>query len=292
MSRSVFRYRGLELDEPNIAFVRATIAEHYAEGRSCISRVLCKSWGWLQPNGQLKEYAARDLLLRLEEDGLVELPPRLRPKNNLKRKSLDQIPLFIKEQLDGSIGDYPELTIRLVDSQDAYLWDYLVHHYHYLGLPRLVGEHLKYLALIGGQVVACLAWASAAWKVRSRDQHIGWDELTKRKNLYLIANNTRFVILPWISVKYLTSKVLSLNVKRLMGDWQQAYSHPVYLAETFVDLARFKGISYQAANWHYVGQTQGSAKRGNSYCYHGQPKAVYLYPLHCHFRRLLNNDQG
>jgi hypothetical protein len=231
-------------------------------------------------------------LLRLEENGLVELPPRLRPKNNLKRKPLDQIPLFIKEQLSGSIGDHPGLTIRLVNSQDAYLWDYLVHHYHYLGLPKLVGEHLRYLAFVNGRVVACLAWASAAWKVRSRDQYIGWDEPTKRKNLYLIANNTRFVILPWISVKYLASKVLSLSVKRLKTDWQKAYGHPVYLAETFVDNGRFKGTSYQAANWHYVGQTQGSAKRGNNYSYHGQPKAVYLYPLDQRFRSILTHDQG
>jgi hypothetical protein len=151
---------------------------------------------------------------------------------------------------------------------------------------------LRYPAVSDGQVVACLAWASPAWKVRSRDQFIGWDEPSKRKNLCLIANHTRFLILPWIRVKHLASKILSLNLKRLKSDWQKACGHAVYLAETFVDNARFKGTSYQAANWHYVGQTKGSAKRGNVYRYHGQPKAVYLYPLHRHFRSLLTNDQG
>ena len=292
MNRVVFRYRSRELDVQSIAFIRAAIAQHYAKGRSHISRVLCKAWGWVQPNGKLKEYGARDLLLRLEENGFVKLPPRLRPKNNLKRRSFDQIPLFIKSQLGGSVGDYDKPAIRLAKSQDSYLWDYLLHHYHYLGLPKLVGAHLKHLVLIDAQVVACIGWASAAWKVKDRDTFIGWDESIKRKNLYLIANNVRFLILPWVRVKGLASKALSLSLRRLSSDWQQCYGHRVYLAETFVDKARFKGTCYQAANWHCVGQTKGSAKRGNAYRYHGHPKAIYLYPLHRRFRRFLCDDQG
>lgn len=292
MDHIVFRYRSRALTSQDIRFIQATIAQHYGKGRSHISRVLCKVWGWVQPNGKLKEYAARDLLLRLEENDFIKLPPRLRPKNNLKDKSFEQIPIFIKHQLTGSVGDYPELSVRLVTPGDDYLWSYLLHHHHYLGLPKLVGEHLRHLAFADGQVVACLAWASAAWKVNARDRFIGWDESTKRKNLHLVANNTRYLILPWIQVKYLASKVLSLSLKCLANDWQQSYGHPLYLAETFVDNARFDGTCYQAANWHYTGQTKGSAKRGNSYRYHGRPKAIYLYPLHRHFRRLLNGDQG
>jgi hypothetical protein len=168
----------------------------------------------------------------------------------------------------------------------------LIHHYHYLGLPKLVGEHLKYLAYIDGQVVACLSFASAAWKVKHRDQFIGWEEPTKRKNLHLITNNTRLLIPSWIRVKCLASKVLSLTLRRLSRDWQQRYAHRVYLAETFVDISRFKGTCYRAANWQCVGQTKGSAKKGNEYRYHGQPKAIYLYPLHRHFRRYLVDEKG
>lgn len=246
----------------------------------------------MQPNGEPKEYAARDLLLRLEEKGFIELPPRIRRNNNLKKNSFAQIPFFPREPLGGSAGDYQELCVRLAAPSYGYLWDYLVHHYHYLGLPTLVGEHLRHLVFVDGQVVACLAWASAAWKVKARDQFIGWAESTKKKNLHLIANNTRFLILPWVNVKYLASKLLSLSVKRLRDDWEQTYAHPIYLAETFVDLARFHGTCYKAANWIKVRQTKGSAKRGNHYHYHGQPKAVYIYPLHPHFRRYLTDDQG
>jgi len=292
MGSVVFRYRGRELHNHDIAFIRETIKTHYHEGRTLISRILCKAWGWTQPNGKPKEYAARDMLLRLEEKGLIELPPRIKPNNNRKKRSFDQIPLFNQNPLAGSAGDYPEIHVQRLEPQNSYLWDYLIHHYHYLGRPTLVGEHLRYLVFIDGQVVGCLAWASAAWKIKARDRFIGWDENTKRKNLHLIANNTRFLILPWIRVKYLASKALSLSLRRLRADGEKTYEHPLYLAETFVDISRFSGTCYQAANWMEVGRTKGSAKKGNVYQYHGQAKAIYLYPLHPHFRRFLLDDQG
>jgi len=292
MDQIVFRYRARQLGLQDIRFIQALISEHYQRGRSHISKLLCESWQWVQPNGKLKEYAARDLLLRLEEQGLIELPPRLRPKNNLKQKSFSQIPFFVQEPVNGSVGEHGRPCIERVNSQDGYLWDYLVFHHHYLGLPKLVGEHIKHLVYIQGQVVACLSWASAAWKVKDRDQFIGWQEPTKRRNLALIANNTRFLILPWVKVKYLASTALALSIRRLRADWEKTYGHSIYLAETFVDISRFEGTCYRAANWLCVGQTKGSAKKGNAYCYHGQPKAIYLYPLHRHFRRYLLDDQG
>jgi len=292
MEPIVFRYRGRELNTKEISFIRATIHRHYAKGRTHISRLLCKAWQWVQPNGEPKEYAARDLLLRLEEKGFIELPPRIRGNNNLRERSFAQIPFFTREPLNGSAGDYQQLCVALATPHYSYLWDYLIHHYHYLRLPTLVGEHIRHLVFLDGQVVGCLAWASAAWKLKARDQFIGWDEPTKRRNLHLIANNTRFVILPWVKVKYLASKALSLSLKRLSADWEKAYGHPIYLAETFVDISRFEGTCYRAANWRYVGHTKGSAKKGNTYRYHGQPKAIYLYPLHPQFRRYLLDEKG
>jgi len=290
MNEPLFRYRNRQLGIQDIGFIQEVISKEYYRGRSHIARTLCQAWQWVQPNGKAKEYAARDLLLRLEEKDLIALPPRLRTKVN-RKKGYDQVPIFCQESLDGSISQYDQPEIEVLDSRDGYLWDYLVQHYHYLGRPTLVGEHVRHLVRLGGQEIACLAWASAAWKVKSRDQFIGWDESTKRKNLYLLANNTRFLILDWVRIKHLASKILALSLRRLSADWQKRYGHPIVLAETFVDLSRFTGTCYQAANWRYVGQTKGSAKRGNSYSYHGQPKAVYLYPLHRQFKRLLN-DQG
>lgn len=292
MEPIIFRYRARELTQQDIESIRTSIDLHYSRGRSYISRVLCRKWNWIQPNGKLKEYAARDLLLRLEENRLVELPPRLRPKNNLKKKSFEQIPFFEKKPLNGQVNRYSDLAIQPVETGDDYLWSYLLHHYHYLGLPKLVGEHLRYLVYLDDQVVACLAWASAAFKVKSRDDYIGWDPETRCRHLHFIANNARFLVLPWIRVKHLASKVLALALKRLHDDWQNAYHHPVYLAETFVDVSRFAGTCYKAANWQCVGYTKGSAKKGNAYQFHGQAKAVYIYPLDRNFKRRLNDDQG
>ncbi len=291
MEPVIFRYRARELTGQDIEGIRQTIALHKGKGRSHISRVLCKQWNWVQANGKHKEYAARDLLLRLEEAGHIHLPPRLSQKNNLKRKSFAQIPFFNQTPLSGRAGQFTDLKIVPVDGSD-YLWGYLLHHYHYLGLPGLVGEHLRYLVYLEGQVVACLAWASAAFKVKSRDDIIGWAADTRHHRLHLVANNSRFLVLPWISVKYLASKILSIVCRRLSGDWQQRYGHPIFLAETFVDTARFAGTCYKAANWRYVGHTSGSSKKGNSYQHHGQSKAVYLYPLVRHFEKELAGDKG
>jgi hypothetical protein len=292
MEPVVFRYRSRDLGPQDICFIQRTIAQCYGKGRSHVSRALCKAWGWVQPNGKLKEYAARDLLLRLEEKGFIELPPRLRPKNNLKRNTFAQSPLFCNTPLEDLLSQYGEPSLQLVTPSESYLWDYLVHHYHYLGRPSLVGEHLRYLAFLNGQVVACLGWASAAFKVEDRDRFIGWNIPTRHKHLYFIANNVRFLILPWVHIKHLASKVLALNLGRLSRDWQTIYGHPLYLAETFVDVSRFQGTCYQASNWIHVGLTKGSAKRGNRYHHHGQPKAIYLYPLHRNFRRKLTDDPG
>lgn len=228
----------------------------------------------------------------MEEHGYIALPQRLRPKNNLKGKSFAQIPFFDPHPLEGTVGQFSGFQIRLVDGTDDYLWGYLLHHYHYLGLPKLVGEHLRYMVYLEGRAVACLAWASAAFKVKSRDDLIGWDADTRHHRLHMLANNARFLVLPWIKVRHLASKVLALNCRRLSGDWQKRYGHRVVLAETFVDTARFAGTCYKAANWIHVGRTRGSAKRGNDYRRHGQPKAVYLYPLDRRFKKELAGDPG
>jgi len=169
------------------------------------------------------------------------------------------------------------------------LYNSLIQRYHYLGYRQTVGAHLKYMAFLNGQVVACLGWGSPAWRVTCRDQFIGWSDQMKEKNLHKIAQNTRFLIPSYVKIPHLASKLLALNIKSLRQDWPTYYGHPLYLLETFVDQSRFKGTSYQAANWIYVGQTKGFTKKGNISLYHGIIKDVYLYPLVKDFRGALLN---
>jgi len=188
----------------------------------------------------------------------------------------------------GSLGAYGPVTMTMVRNTPLEsLYNSLVHQYHYLGYRQIVGQHLKYMAFLGDRPVACLGWGSAAWSVKSRDAFIGWDKSTKEKNLPGVVNNTRFLLLPWVSLKCLASKLLAMNARRLAQDWMSVYQQPVYLLETFVERDRFLGTCYKAANWICVGKTKGTAKRGHDHLWHGNIKDVYLYPLRKDFREKL-----
>jgi len=164
--------------------------------------------------------------------------------------------------------------------------------FHYLGDAPLVGESLRYLALLDGEMVALLSWGAAVLHNRPRDRYVGWDAERRTAHLHLVVNNTRFLMLPWAHRPHLASRVLGANLRRLSRDWEAVYGHRVVLAETFVDPARFRGTCYRASNWRYVGETTGWAKRGTGYRFHGQPKAVWLYALRPDFQTQLCTGAG
>ena len=276
------------IDHSDIQQIQATVNIHWARGRKHISRVLCQQWQWFQPNGRLKDMACREILLTLNRKGLISLPPPLHNANNHKRNKT--IPKIDVDQtpLQEPISKLPPIGLKMVRGTDAEpLYNSLVHHHHYLGYRQIVGNHLKYIAYVGDRPVACLGWGSAAWSVKSRDAFIGWDKKIKEQRLHFVANNTRFLVLPWVKVKCLASKVLALNIRSISDDWIAIYHHPLYLLETFVQQNRFKGTCYKAANWIKVGQTKGIAKSGHDHLTHGNIKDVLLYPLGKGFRKKL-----
>jgi hypothetical protein len=175
-------------------------------------------------------------------------------------------------------------VVRPVTRAERPLWKACLAHYHYLGYAPGAGEQLGYVAYLQGQLVGCLAWGAAAYRNGPRDRYLGWDLLTKRARLPLVVQNTRFLLLPWVHVPHLASKVLAATCRRLRADWQARYGHDLLLAETFVDPTRFRGTCYRAANWVCLGPTQGAGKHGNRYHRHGLPKLVFAYPLHRHAR--------
>jgi hypothetical protein len=188
-------------------------------------------------------------------------------------------------------ADLGELCVRPISTEERLGWRLYMERYHYLGDRPIIGEHLLYAAVLDGELVALLGWASAAFRAPLREAYVGWDETTKRQRLHLVANNIRFLILPWVRVRHLASKVLAMNLRRLSADWQQVWNHPLYLAETFVDTTRFRGTCYRAANWLYLGETAGRSKRGNNYAYGGTPKSLFVYPLRRHATRWLREGR-
>ncbi|MDZ7758940.1 MAG: DUF4338 domain-containing protein [Desulfovermiculus sp.] len=184
----------------------------------------------------------------MEKKGLISLPTRKTPGPRGKKHVQTQGYLIDTSACKGSISDYSSLTFSMVrKSSKEKLWDHLVHTHHYLGKPFIVGSYLKYIAYLDGQIAACIGWGSAAWKVNDRDQCIGWDQQTRKRNLHLIADNVRLLILPWVHIPHLASKVLAANAKLLKKDWLDFYNVPLALLETFVDTARFYGTCYKAA---------------------------------------------
>jgi hypothetical protein len=167
------------------------------------------------------------------------------------------------------------------------LFNSLLEQYHYLRYQQPVGEHLKYIVSAKGQAIACLAWCSAPRHLANRDRFIGWSAEARKRNLHLLAYNTRFLILPWVQVPHLASHILGRMAKIVPYDWQRLYAHPVYWLETFIDPARFKGTCYRAANWLHLGSTTGRGHNARTKKRTRPVKELFGLPLTPRFRELL-----
>jgi len=274
-----------------LPFIQAVVNENWDRGRTHISRELCKQWNWVQPSGRLKDMACRELLLTLYRKGLIDYPPPQSSPNNFKRATtrihVDQTPI------NCTLAELGLVRVEMVRyTAHEPLYNSLVDQFHYLGYSQIVGNHLKYMAFCGDVPLACIGWGSAAWAVQSREQFIGWPKAVKNNRLHYIANNTRYLVLPWVTVKCLASKILALNIRQISDDWNRVYHFPLYLLETFVEQDRFKGTCYQASNWIRVGETKGTAKKGHKHLKHDKIKDVYLYPLHKYFKKMLTGDEA
>lgn len=301
--RAVFEpgiIQGRFIGAAELAQVRALLAEHRDWSRRRISEHLACLWDWRNPAGQLKDMAARTLLLKLEHRGEIVLPARRQiPNNRMGSKPVVQPGLFpegvsfpAEDPINAALPELLPLSVQEIShpplpAQRARFAD-LLHHHHYLSHRGPVGENLQYL--VGdrqGRPLACVLFGSSAWQCKARDQHIGWDAPTRQRHLGYVANNTRFLILPWVAVPHLASHLLGRIARQLSGDWQRKYGHPVHLLETFVDTSRFRGTCYRAANWTEVGQTTGRTRQNKTMTPQSPPKAVWLYPLRKDFRQVL-----
>jgi len=189
-------------------------------------------------------------------------------------------------------GSGSRLLVRPIRADELLGWRAHMERFHYLGDAALIGESLRYLAQLDGELVALLSWGAASLHNGPRDDYVGWDEATRKANLDRVVNNARFLILPWGRRPHLASRVLAANLRRLSRDWEEAYGHRVVLAETFVDPSRFRGTCYRASNWIPVGETKGWSKSGGAYRFNGQPKSVWLYPLARDFKAQLCTATG
>jgi hypothetical protein len=285
-----YRYRGRTISSEEIRFLRQLIAEHPELSRCALSRLVCEAWQWKQANGALREMVCRGLMLALARAGQIELPPVQRKvRNHLVERPRPEPVVPDNTPVCGSLRALGTIEFQQVRrTPEEALFNSLMEQYHYLGYEQPVGEHLKYLVHSKSQAIACLAWCSAPRHLAGRDRFIGWNAAARKRNLHLLAYNTRFLILPWVPVPHLASHILGRMAKILPRDWQRIYAHPVYWLETFIDPARFKGTCYRAANWQHLGSTTGRGHNARiNQC--TQPvKELFALPLTPRFRQLLS----
>ena len=285
-------FRNRIITKEDIECIKRIIKTHPDKSRRFISQEVCRQWEWQQPNGFLKDMICRSLLIKLFNEGLITLPaPRIKFSNTkntrakIKEIHVDETPI------ETNLKELQPLIIKQVRrSKEENLCNYIINKYHYLGYTRPVGEHLKYLVYDKQKrLLAALIFSSAPYYIGVRDQYVGWNPKVREKNLHLITNNTRFLILNWIKVEHLASHILSLIRQRLSDNFQTIYNHKVYLVETFVDTEKYAGICYKADNWKCVGLTTGVGKLSRTKKVVLSKKAVYIYSLYKNFRGILCN---
>ena len=284
--------QGRKLSAAELHWLRSTLAAQPDWSRKRLACELCQRWQWRTAQGRLKDFAARSLLVKLEARGLLRLPPL---RQNYRTRRWELAPILeeaprVCAPRQAALAELQPLRWLLAypgSPEEGRLHDYLRRH-HYLGL-RVVGENLKYLVQANdGADLACLLFGAAAWKTAARDRFIGWTSAQRVQGLGQVANNTRFLILPWVRIAGLASHLLGQVARRLGQDWQRKYGHPVFLVETFVERDRFAGTCYRAANWRHIGQTQGRGRQGpDPRLRTSSIKDIFVYPLHGDFRRRL-----
>jgi hypothetical protein len=257
-----------------------------------IARTLCELLEWKRPGGGLKNHECRQLLERLQTEGWLQLPElRKRGGRGLRRADASMLRTE-PPAIECPVSECQPVELALVEGKtDSRRWREQMQRYHYLGCRVPFGAHLRYWVRHRDRELACLLWTSPAWKMQDRDAWIGWNDQQRQRHLQRIVNNGRFLILPWVRVPGLASKILALSARQLPRDWERQYGYRPLLLETLVDGNRFHGTCYRAANWICVGQTAGRGRMDRVHKAHGQAvKDIYVYPLVRDVRQQLCGD--
>jgi hypothetical protein len=283
------RYSGRDFSPEELQTIARLIESNPTLKRTPLSRVVCELLDWRRPDGRLREMSCRVAMLRMQADGLITLPVSQIPKPRRRAEFIatpatDEQPLLVV-----AVHDLPTLRLSIVEGRGAAsrLWNEYVARYHYLGYTPMSGSQIRYSVYAGDRLVALLSFGASAWKLADRERFIGWTQEQRQKNLQMIVNNARFLILPWIQSKGLASKILAMAARRLPVDWTARYGYRPVMLETFVESPRHKGTCYKAANWQLVGRTVGRGKKSTAHHQVLPTKDIWLYPLRRDFATAL-----
>lgn len=281
------RLRSRLFSKEDIELINRIIETNYPKGRTQISKEICIVFNWRQPNGWLKDRACRDVLLSLENMKLITLPkPLVHERNHLKNQRVQEKARNVIKISPDMICAVPDFRLEFAKSNGAETtWNQLVDAYHYLGHKVTVGRCIKYLVWMDNSIIGALAFSSASWRIAARDNILKSIGITNENIRDVVINNSRFLILPNVTVKNLASRILAEATRQIVLDWNSYYALTPVVSETFVQPSLFRGTCYKAANWIEIGTTKGFAKRGSSYITSTEPKKIFLYGLNTQIRK-------
>lgn len=279
------RFLGHEVTQGELGLIREVVSSCYGLSRMELANTVCELLGWTRLSGLVKGRECREFLEKLEDEGVLVLPEK-RAGRPVGRKT--EVPVTQDgepgEALVATAGELGRIEVELVRTEEKRrLFRELIGRYHYLGHAVPFGAQLRYLvysSIPEQTLVGCIQFSSPAWRIAVRDRWIGWDDATRVRNLQHVVSNSRYLLLPWLQVKNLASRVLSKAVRQMTIDWQERYAVEPLLVETLVDPTRYRGTCYRAANWVDLGRTRGQAR-----VYRQRkrievvPKIVLVYPL-------------
>lgn len=283
--------RGRRITAADVQTVQGLLIEKPSLGRWRLALELCQRWQWETASGEWKGRAALAVLVRMAEQGWIELPASYRSRTPGRVRGPKANGDW-GERIQGPLSQYRPLGWELVQrAPQRHRWRQLLDEHHALGSPGMVGANLKYFVYgQAGQLLGALGWQSAVAYLGCRDRALAWNAAQRASYLDRVVNNVRFLVMPWVRVPGLASVMLREGIQQLQQDWPQHYAVPVWWVETFVDRQRFAASSYRAAHWQGLGWTRGFARRPEGFVHHGHRKEVYVYVIEPRMRRWVHQD--
>lgn len=290
MDNTSIVFSGRTFSQEDIEMIKWARKRYPKLSRRELAGTVCEILNWTTPAGRAKIKQCLDLLELLESDKIIQLPPI---QTLMRRKKTVYIPeiKFNTEEINGDIQEYEPIQLVMAKpGEELKRWRSYVNQYHMLGDKWVFGSRLQYFVKSGDKELGCLQFSASAWSLAERDKWIGWTKEDRKVRLHLIVNNSRFLIFPWVHIRNLASKALSLAVKQIQQDWLKEYCYAPVLLETFVDTDHFQGTCYKASNWIYLGETKGSGRSGRSADLLSR-KMIFMYPLQKNFKACLRGEE-
>jgi hypothetical protein len=282
---------GRKISQAEIEQIKETVDLCWRLSRYELAQTIAENLGWYTASGSLKIDACVKLSERLESEGILQLPK----KRGVSKPKIRSIPITSRSaptaDIDCKLKQLDFVKLQAVSApRDMQLWQEYVSRYHYLGYKKPFGYYLHYFIGSDRGILGCALFSGAAKNIGVRDRWIGWTPAQRMRNLAWVVNNSRFLIFPWVKVANLASHVLGQIHKQIRTHFKQRWGFCPVLLETFVDSQSYRGSCYKAANWCYLGKTNGLGlvRQGKSYATNA--KKIFVKPLVKEYRQLLCSE--